>query len=160
MSQCVNSLANPLSKCVLSYPVERISWHFNVVIPFTERIMNYLLGTWFKRFMFIVIVMLPKYAIITAFQVNGSDCFFANSPTLLTCTHKWSFMHRKITLTYTYCRWYRALDDKILRPGAVVLVHPTCGPTQPDDIPGMYLTCVRHVVSRIYTNKQTHVTLL
>ena len=31
----------------------------------------------------------------------------------------------------------RALDDKILRPGAVVLVHPTCGPTQPDDIPGV-----------------------
>jgi sulfate adenylyltransferase len=30
----------------------------------------------------------------------------------------------------------RALDDKSLRPGAVVLVHPTCGPTQPDDIPG------------------------
>lgn len=30
----------------------------------------------------------------------------------------------------------RALDDKLLRPGAVVLVHPTCGPTQPDDIPG------------------------
>ena len=30
----------------------------------------------------------------------------------------------------------RALDDKMLRPNAVVLVHPTCGPTQPDDIPG------------------------
>lgn len=30
----------------------------------------------------------------------------------------------------------RALDDPILRPNAVVLVHPTCGPTQPDDIPG------------------------
>ena len=30
----------------------------------------------------------------------------------------------------------RALEDRILRPGAVVLVHPTCGPTQPDDIPG------------------------
>ena len=24
----------------------------------------------------------------------------------------------------------RALDDPMLRPGAVVLVHPTCGPTQ------------------------------
>lgn len=31
----------------------------------------------------------------------------------------------------------RALDDKILRPDAVVLVHPTCGPTQDDDIPGI-----------------------
>jgi sulfate adenylyltransferase len=30
----------------------------------------------------------------------------------------------------------RALDDPILKPGAVVLVHPTCGPTQADDIPG------------------------
>jgi sulfate adenylyltransferase len=30
----------------------------------------------------------------------------------------------------------RALDDPIVRPNAVVLVHPTCGPTQPDDIPG------------------------
>lgn len=30
----------------------------------------------------------------------------------------------------------RALDDKILKPNSVVLVHPTCGPTQPDDIPG------------------------
>jgi len=31
----------------------------------------------------------------------------------------------------------RALDDQMLRPNAVVLVHPTCGPTQPDDIPGV-----------------------
>lgn len=31
----------------------------------------------------------------------------------------------------------RALDDKSLNPNAVVLVHPTCGPTQPDDIPGV-----------------------
>jgi len=31
----------------------------------------------------------------------------------------------------------RALDDKSLKPNAVVLVHPTCGPTQPDDIPGI-----------------------
>lgn len=31
----------------------------------------------------------------------------------------------------------RALDDPILKPNAVVLVHPTCGPTQPDDIPGI-----------------------
>eukprot|EP01035_Chromulina_nebulosa_P018411 gene18411-24114_t len=31
----------------------------------------------------------------------------------------------------------RALDDPIVRPNAVVLVHPTCGPTQPDDIPGI-----------------------
>eukprot|EP01038_Epipyxis_sp_PR26KG_P015358 gene15358-20698_t len=30
----------------------------------------------------------------------------------------------------------RALDDASLKPNAVVLVHPTCGPTQPDDIPG------------------------
>ena len=31
----------------------------------------------------------------------------------------------------------RALSDSSLREGAVVLVHPTCGPTQPDDIPGI-----------------------
>jgi len=31
----------------------------------------------------------------------------------------------------------RALDDPRLKPNAVVLVHPTCGPTQPDDIPGI-----------------------
>ena len=31
----------------------------------------------------------------------------------------------------------RALSDPSLRDGAVVLVHPTCGPTQPDDIPGI-----------------------
>lgn len=31
----------------------------------------------------------------------------------------------------------RALSDPLLRPGAIVLVHPTCGPTQPDDIPGI-----------------------
>ena len=31
----------------------------------------------------------------------------------------------------------RALEDPRLRPNAVVLVHPTCGPTQPDDIPGL-----------------------
>ena len=30
----------------------------------------------------------------------------------------------------------RALDDPMLKPNAVVLVHPTCGPTQPDDISG------------------------
>lgn len=31
----------------------------------------------------------------------------------------------------------RALDDPLVKPGSVVLVHPTCGPTQPDDIPGI-----------------------
>lgn len=31
----------------------------------------------------------------------------------------------------------RALSDPLLRKDAVVLVHPTCGPTQPDDIPGI-----------------------
>jgi len=31
----------------------------------------------------------------------------------------------------------RALSDPSLRKDAVVLVHPTCGPTQPDDIPGI-----------------------
>ena len=30
----------------------------------------------------------------------------------------------------------RALEAPEVGPGAVVLVHPTCGPTQPDDIPG------------------------
>jgi sulfate adenylyltransferase len=30
----------------------------------------------------------------------------------------------------------RALDDKLVGEGGVVLVHPTCGPTQADDIPG------------------------
>eukprot|EP01033_Poteriospumella_lacustris_P012176 gene12175-8710_t len=31
----------------------------------------------------------------------------------------------------------RALDDSQLKMNSVVLVHPTCGPTQPDDIPGI-----------------------
>ena len=31
----------------------------------------------------------------------------------------------------------RALDAKEVGPNAVVLVHPTCGPTQPDDISGV-----------------------
>jgi sulfate adenylyltransferase len=31
----------------------------------------------------------------------------------------------------------RALDDARVRPGAVCLVHPTVGPTQDDDIPGL-----------------------
>lgn len=31
----------------------------------------------------------------------------------------------------------RALDDPSLKKDSVVLVHPTCGPTQPDDIPGI-----------------------
>ncbi len=31
----------------------------------------------------------------------------------------------------------RALDDPNIKPNSVVLVHPTCGPTQPDDIPGI-----------------------
>ena len=30
----------------------------------------------------------------------------------------------------------RALDDPLIGDGGVVLVHPTCGPTQADDIPG------------------------
>jgi len=30
----------------------------------------------------------------------------------------------------------RALDDPLVGPGGVVLVHPTCGPTQADDISG------------------------
>ncbi|KAL7563235.1 hypothetical protein ACA910_015727 [Epithemia clementina (nom. ined.)] len=30
----------------------------------------------------------------------------------------------------------RALDDPLVEEGGVVLVHPTCGPTQADDIPG------------------------
>jgi len=30
----------------------------------------------------------------------------------------------------------RALDDPLIGEGGVVLVHPTCGPTQADDIPG------------------------
>lgn len=30
----------------------------------------------------------------------------------------------------------RALDDPKVKPNSVVLVHPTCGPTQADDIPG------------------------
>jgi sulfate adenylyltransferase len=39
----------------------------------------------------------------------------------------------------------RALDAPEVSPGAVVLVHPTCGPTQADDIPGdvRYRTYVR-----------------
>ena len=35
-----------------------------------------------------------------------------------------------------YELFMRALEDPLVRPNAVVLVHPTCGPTQPDDIPG------------------------
>lgn len=35
-----------------------------------------------------------------------------------------------------YELFMRALEDPAVRPGAVVLVHPTCGPTQADDIPG------------------------
>ncbi|RYY89809.1 hypothetical protein EON63_00030 [archaeon] len=31
----------------------------------------------------------------------------------------------------------RALDSELVKEGGVVLVHPTCGPTQPDDIPGI-----------------------
>jgi sulfate adenylyltransferase len=31
----------------------------------------------------------------------------------------------------------RALDDPLVGPGGVVLVHPTCGPTQADDISGV-----------------------
>lgn len=31
----------------------------------------------------------------------------------------------------------RALDAPNVRPAAVCLVHPTCGPTQSDDIPGI-----------------------
>ena len=31
----------------------------------------------------------------------------------------------------------RALDDPLVQKDSVVLVHPTCGPTQPDDIPGI-----------------------
>eukprot|EP00339_Tiarina_fusa_P018529 CAMPEP_0117011368 /NCGR_PEP_ID=MMETSP0472-20121206/9786_1 /TAXON_ID=693140 ORGANISM="Tiarina fusus, Strain LIS" /NCGR_SAMPLE_ID=MMETSP0472 /ASSEMBLY_ACC=CAM_ASM_000603 /LENGTH=403 /DNA_ID=CAMNT_0004714143 /DNA_START=102 /DNA_END=1313 /DNA_ORIENTATION=+ len=30
----------------------------------------------------------------------------------------------------------RALDDELVGEGGIVLVHPTCGPTQADDIPG------------------------
>jgi sulfate adenylyltransferase len=30
----------------------------------------------------------------------------------------------------------RALDDPLIGEGGIVLVHPTCGPTQADDIPG------------------------
>lgn len=31
----------------------------------------------------------------------------------------------------------RALEDPLVKKNSVVLVHPTCGPTQPDDIPGI-----------------------
>jgi sulfate adenylyltransferase len=31
----------------------------------------------------------------------------------------------------------RALDDPLIGEGGIVLVHPTCGPTQADDIPGV-----------------------
>jgi sulfate adenylyltransferase len=36
-----------------------------------------------------------------------------------------------------YELFIRALDASNCRPGAVCLVHPTCGPTQDDDIPGI-----------------------
>jgi sulfate adenylyltransferase len=35
----------------------------------------------------------------------------------------------------------RALDDPLVGPGGVVLVHPTCGPTQADDISGEVRCC-------------------
>jgi len=43
----------------------------------------------------------------------------------------------------------RALDDKMLRPNAVVLVHPTCGPTQPDDIPGTCRVALPGAMDRV-----------
>nr|AAB01234.1 ATP sulfurylase Ats1 [Chlamydomonas reinhardtii] len=36
-----------------------------------------------------------------------------------------------------YELFIRALDRNVRNPGAVCLVHPTCGPTQDDDIPGV-----------------------
>ena len=36
-----------------------------------------------------------------------------------------------------YELFIRALDAPNVRPGSVCLVHPTCGPTQDDDIPGI-----------------------
>lgn len=35
-----------------------------------------------------------------------------------------------------YELFIRALDDELVGEGGIVLVHPTCGPTQADDIPG------------------------
>lgn len=37
----------------------------------------------------------------------------------------------------------RALDAPNVRPSSVCLVHPTCGPTQGDDIPGKALFIIR-----------------
>ena len=45
----------------------------------------------------------------------------------------------------------RALGDSSLREGAVVLVHPTCGPTQPDDIPGNKMKNPNYLLKFIYT---------
>ena len=45
----------------------------------------------------------------------------------------------------------RALGDSSPREGAVVLVHPTCGPTQPDDIPGNKMKNPNYLLKFIYT---------
>lgn len=49
----------------------------------------------------------------------------------------------------------RALDDPILKPNAVVLVHPTCGPTQPDDIPGIVRYKTYEVLAEQTKNPRT-----
>jgi sulfate adenylyltransferase len=50
----------------------------------------------------------------------------------------------------------RAQNDPSLRPGAVVLVHPTMGPTQDDDIPGAVRYKTYEVLRRQMENPRIH----
>ena len=50
----------------------------------------------------------------------------------------------------------RALDDPMLKPNSVVLVHPTCGPTQPDDIPGVVRYKTYEVLKEQTKNPRTY----
>merc|ERR1711871_991468 len=50
----------------------------------------------------------------------------------------------------------RALDDKMLKPNSVVLVHPTCGPTQPGDISGVTRYKTYEVLKAQTANPRTY----
>lgn len=55
-----------------------------------------------------------------------------------------------------YELFIRALDDPSLAPDSVVLVHPTCGPTQPDDIPGIVRYKTYEVLKEQVNNPRVH----
>ena len=50
----------------------------------------------------------------------------------------------------------RALDDPLVHKDGVVLVHPTCGPTQPDDIPGIVRYKTYEVLKEQTQNPRVH----